>query len=125
MDLAERAGVTQSVISAYKSGQRPPSLPALARLIDATGFELMPGWRRQPGRLLRLSGPVGRRVRRHRKDPVADFPPELSLFGLGVDEDLPDLERSVQALTRSVDQARPPPRHNVTEHPGSPGDSPA
>jgi uncharacterized protein len=112
VDLAARAGVTQSVISAYESGQRQPSLPALARLIDAAGFELTLGLRRPPGRLRRLSGPVGRRVRRHRQDLVAaaahgvsnlrvfgsvargedrpdsdvdllaDFPPELSLFGL-------------------------------------------
>ena len=109
VDLASRAGVTQSVISAYESGQRQPSLPALARLIDAAGFELTLGLRRQR----RLSGPVGRRVRRHREDLVAaaaahgvtnlrvfgsvargedhadsdvdllaDFPPGLSLFGL-------------------------------------------
>jgi predicted nucleotidyltransferase/DNA-binding XRE family transcriptional regulator len=71
VDLAARAGVTQSVISAYESGQRQPSLPALARLIDATGFELTLGLRNPPGRLRRLSGPVGRRVRRHRKDLVA------------------------------------------------------
>ena len=114
VDLAARAGVTQSVISAYESGQRQPSILALARLIDVAGFELTLGLRRQPGRLRRLSGPVGRRVRRHREDPVAaaaahgvsnlrvfgsvargedrpdsdvdllaDFPPELSLFGLG------------------------------------------
>ena len=114
VDLAARAGVTQSVISAYESGQRQPSIPALARLVDATGFELTIGLRRPPGRLRRLSGPVGRRVRRHRKDLVevaaaqgvsnlrvfgsvargedgpdsdvdllADFPPGLSLFGLG------------------------------------------
>jgi predicted nucleotidyltransferase/ribosome-binding protein aMBF1 (putative translation factor) len=114
VDLAARAGVTQSVISAYESGQRQPSIPALARLVDATGFELTMGLRRPPGRLRRLSGPVGRRVRRHRKDLVevaaahgvsnvrvfgsvargedgpdsdvdllADFPPGLSLFGLG------------------------------------------
>jgi uncharacterized protein len=69
--LATRAGVTQSVISAYESGQRQPSLPALTRLIDAAGFELTLGLRRPPGRLRRLSGPVGRRVRRHRKDLVA------------------------------------------------------
>jgi uncharacterized protein len=112
--LAARAGVTQSVISAYESGQRQPSIPVLARLVDAAGFELTLGLRRPPGRLRRLSGPVGRRVRRHRKDLVtaaaahgvsnlrvfgsvargedhldsdldllADFPPELSLFGLG------------------------------------------
>ena len=114
VDLAARAGVTQSVISAYESGQRQPSLPALARLVDAAGFELTLGLRRPPGRLRRLSGPVGRRVRRHRQDLVAaaaahgvsnlrvfgsvargedrpdsdvdllaDFPPGLSLFGLG------------------------------------------
>ena len=114
VDLASRAGVTQSVVSAYESGQRQPSLPALARLIDAAGFELTLGLRRPPGRLRRLSGPVGHRVRRHREDLVAtaaahgvsnlrvfgsvargedradsdvdllaDFPPGLSLFGLG------------------------------------------
>lgn len=113
-DLAARAGVTQSVISAYESGQRQPSIPALARLVGAAGFELTLGLRCPPGRLRRLSGPVGRRVRRHRKDLVAaaaahgvsnlrvfgsvargedhpgsdvdllaDFPPGLSLFGLG------------------------------------------
>jgi predicted nucleotidyltransferase/DNA-binding XRE family transcriptional regulator len=71
VDLASRAGVTQSVISAYESGQRQPSLPALARLVDAAGFELTLGLRRSPGRLRRLSGPVGHRVRRHRKDLVA------------------------------------------------------
>ena len=114
MDLAARAGVTQSVISAYEAGQRQPSIPALARLIGAAGFELTLGLRRPRGRPRRLSGPVGRRVRRHRNDLVAaaaahgvtnlrvfgsvargedrpdsdvdllaDFPPGLSLFGLG------------------------------------------
>ena len=41
--LATRAAVAQSVISAYESGQRQPSLPALTRLVDAAGFELTPG----------------------------------------------------------------------------------
>jgi predicted nucleotidyltransferase len=71
VDLASRASVTQSVISAYESGQRQPSLPALARLVDASGFELTLGLRRQPGRLRRLPGPVGRRVRHRREDLVA------------------------------------------------------
>jgi uncharacterized protein len=70
-ELAAQAGVTQSVISAYESGQRQPSIPALARLIEAAGFELALGVRRQPGRLRRMSGPVGRRVRRHRHDLIA------------------------------------------------------
>jgi predicted nucleotidyltransferase len=66
-----RAGVTQSVISAYESGQRQPSIPALARLVEAAGFDLTLSVRRQPGRLRRLSGPVGQRVLRHRHDLIA------------------------------------------------------
>jgi uncharacterized protein len=71
VELATRAGVTQSVISAYESGHRQPSIPALAALLDAAGYELVMGLRRQPRRLGRLSGPVGRRVRRHRRDLIA------------------------------------------------------
>jgi uncharacterized protein len=71
VELATRAGVTQSVISAYESGQRQPAIPALARLIAAAGFDLTLGLRRQHGRLRQLSGPVGRRVRRHRQDLIA------------------------------------------------------
>jgi uncharacterized protein len=71
VELATRAGVTQSVISAYESGHRQPSIPALAALVDAAGYELAMGLRRCPRRLGRLSGPVGRRVRRHRNDLVA------------------------------------------------------
>jgi predicted nucleotidyltransferase len=70
-DLAARAGVTQSVISAYESGHRQPAVPTLAALADAAGYELVLGLRRQPRRLARLSGPVGRRVRRLRRDLVA------------------------------------------------------
>jgi uncharacterized protein len=71
VELATRAGVTQSVISSYESGRSQPSLPALARLIEAAGFELTLQLRRQPNDLRRLSGPVGRRVRRHRRDIIA------------------------------------------------------
>ena len=71
VELAARAGVTQSVVSAYESGHRQPAIPALAALIDAAGYELVLGLRRQPRRLGRLSGPVGRRVRRHRHDLIA------------------------------------------------------
>jgi predicted nucleotidyltransferase len=66
-----RAGVTQSVISAYESGHRQPAIPALAALVDAAGYELVMDVRRQPRRLGRLSGPVGRRVRRRRHDLIA------------------------------------------------------
>ncbi len=67
-ELASRAGVTQSVISAYESGHRQPAIPTLAALVDAAGYELVMGLRPKPRRLSRLSGPVGRRVRRRRHD---------------------------------------------------------
>ena len=65
--LATRAGVTQSVISAYESGRRQPSVPTLAALVAATGFELDLRLRSTPRRLDLLTGPIGRRVRRHRR----------------------------------------------------------
>jgi uncharacterized protein len=71
VELAARAGVTQSVISAYESGHRQPALPTLMALVAAAGYELVVGLRREPRRLGRLSGPVGRRVRRRRHDVVA------------------------------------------------------
>ena len=71
VELAARAGVTQSVVSAYESGRRQPSVPTLAALVEAAGHELVTDVRRQPRRLSRLSGPVGRRVRRRRHDLVA------------------------------------------------------
>ena len=94
-ELAVRAGITQSVISAYESGHRQPSIPALAALIDAAGYDLALGLRPRPARLRRLSGPVGRRVRRHRKDLVAAAAARgvhnLRLFGsVARGEDRPD-----------------------------------
>ncbi|NII40987.1 hypothetical protein E9228_001623 [Curtobacterium flaccumfaciens] len=38
VQLATRAGVTQSVISTYENGRREPSLAALQRLLLAAGF---------------------------------------------------------------------------------------
>jgi predicted nucleotidyltransferase len=70
-ELAVGAGVTQSVISACKSGHRQPSLPVLAAPTDAAGFELATSVRPSPRRLRKLTGPVGRQVRRRRHDLVA------------------------------------------------------
>ena len=111
-ELAARAGVTQSVISAYESGHRQPALPTLAALIEAAGYELVIDIHR-PRRLATLTGPVGQRVRRRRRelvsaaaahgvtnlrvfgsvargqdrpdsdvDMLVDLPPGISLFGL-------------------------------------------
>jgi predicted nucleotidyltransferase/DNA-binding XRE family transcriptional regulator len=67
-DLAQRAGVAQSVISAYECDQRDPSLRTLAKLIEATGhqlaFELVPAPRDQLGL---PDTRLGRRLRRHRR----------------------------------------------------------
>lgn len=65
-ELARRAGVAQSVISAYESGRRQPALPTLSALIEAAGRDLevrvkQPGSPDKP-----LSGPLGRRVREQR-----------------------------------------------------------
>lgn len=67
-DLARRAGVAQSVISAYESDRRAPSVRTLARLVEATGHELKLELAGSPASRLGLpDSPLGRRVRRHRR----------------------------------------------------------
>ena len=93
--LAARAGVTQSVISAYESGHRQPALTTLAALIAASGFDLDVRLRRRPVPLQRLTGPIGRRVRRHRKEltdaAAASGIKHLQVFGsVARGEDRPD-----------------------------------
>jgi predicted nucleotidyltransferase/DNA-binding XRE family transcriptional regulator len=66
-ELAARAGVTQSVISAYESGHREPSLPTLHRLVRATGHRLDLSLRRtDPERDLPETD-AARNVREHRQ----------------------------------------------------------
>lgn len=67
-DLARRAGVAQSVISAYESDRREPGLRTLTKLIEATGhrltFDLVP----MPGLHLGLPDTLlGRRLRHRRR----------------------------------------------------------
>jgi predicted nucleotidyltransferase/DNA-binding XRE family transcriptional regulator len=67
-DLARRAGVAQSVISAYESGRREPSVRTLARLIEATGHELTLDVVPASSHALGLpDSPLGRRLRQRRK----------------------------------------------------------
>lgn len=40
-EVARRAGVAQSVISAYESGRREPAMTTLTRLVEATGHRLV------------------------------------------------------------------------------------
>jgi len=65
-ELARRAAVAQSVISAYESGARQPSLPVLERLVAAAGLRLELRLLKTPSPLTRLSGPLGRKVRTRR-----------------------------------------------------------
>jgi predicted nucleotidyltransferase/DNA-binding XRE family transcriptional regulator len=66
-ELAARAGVAQSVISVYESGQRQPSLLTLATLIEATGHRIDLRLRKDPSGLARLVGPRGASLLRNRR----------------------------------------------------------
>jgi hypothetical protein len=103
VELAAEAGVAQSVISAYESGHRQPALPTLAALVEAAGYELVIGVQpARPRRLSRLSGPVGRRVRRLHRELVAAAAAHgvrnLRVFGsVARGEDRPDSDLDLLA----------------------------
>lgn len=63
--LAERAGVQQSVISAYENDRREPSLATLQRLVEATGQRLDVVVVPDDG-VRCLDGPTGRLLQRRR-----------------------------------------------------------
>lgn len=65
--FAQRAGVTRSVISAYESGARQPSMPMLQRLVAASGLQLAIDVRQPAPAISRLTGPLGTLVLRHRR----------------------------------------------------------
>jgi uncharacterized protein len=100
--LAARAGVTQSVISAYEAGRRQPSLATLGSLIAATGYELDLQLRAVPRRLDVLTGPVGTRARQNRRrllDTAAAYGiRNLVVFGsVARGEDGPDSDLDLAA----------------------------
>src|SRR5271156_939650 len=71
-DVARRANVAQSVISAYESGRREPAFATLERLIAATGHRL--DVRLEPARNARPGlpdSPLGRRLRQRRRQVLA------------------------------------------------------
>ena len=71
-DLARRAHVAQSVVSAYESGRREPAFGMLERLIAATGHRLdvrlEPSADARPGL---PDTPLGRRLRQRRRQLLA------------------------------------------------------
>lgn len=67
-DVARRCGVAQSVISAYESGRREPGVSMLARLVEATGHQLVLDIVPTPGQVLGVPDtPLGRRLRQRRR----------------------------------------------------------
>jgi uncharacterized protein len=62
-ELARRASTTQSVVSAYESGARQPSVPMLQRLVAAAGLDL--AMFVQPG--APQPGALGARLREQRQ----------------------------------------------------------
>jgi len=82
-ELGRRAGVTQSVVSAYESGARQPALPTLERLVRAAGFELdmtIHGPKSAPPR---TGETAGERLRRHRRQ-VCDIAARYGLSNVRV-----------------------------------------
>lgn len=70
-DLARRAGVAQSVISAYEADRREPGIRTLAKLIEATGHSLTVELEPPPRSRLGLPDTrLGRRLRRHRREVI-------------------------------------------------------
>jgi predicted nucleotidyltransferase/DNA-binding XRE family transcriptional regulator len=71
-DVARRAHVAQSVVSAYESGRREPALSTLIRLVGSTGhrlvFTLEPDPDARPGL---PDTPLGRRLRQRRTAVLA------------------------------------------------------
>ena len=72
-ELAERAGVSQTVVARYEARQQQPTIPALERLVTACGYQLewtvrhatdsgaMPGATERSS-IERFPGPIGRRL---------------------------------------------------------------
>ena len=98
-ELGRRAGVAQSVISAYEAGSRQPALPTLARLIHAAGFDL--DVKLRPAHTGRLRGPVGRRLTPTRRAQACQIAAShgltnLRVFGSAVrGEDRPDSDLDI------------------------------
>lgn len=99
-DLAQRAGVAQSVISAYESDRREPGLRTLTKLIKASGHQLALQLLPAPRNKLGLpDSPLGRRLR-HRRRAVIETAARLGarnvrVFGSvarGQDTDASDID---------------------------------
>jgi predicted nucleotidyltransferase/DNA-binding XRE family transcriptional regulator len=104
-EVATRAGIQQSVVSAYESGSREPSLATLSALVEACGvsLELHLGEPTAAAVGPQRNGPVGRRLSRRRAAVLAVAArhgmSELQVFGSvarGEDTDASDLDLLVR-----------------------------
>src|SRR5680860_617447 len=71
-EVARRAGVAQSVISAYESGRREPAMTTLTKLVEATGHQLVVNLEPVQGVPRGLPDTrLGNRLRRRRQEILA------------------------------------------------------
>lgn len=66
-ELGARAGLPQSVISAYERARREPTLSSLRHLVQAAGFDLDLDLAPGADAAAPFTGPVGRRLQRRRE----------------------------------------------------------
>lgn len=90
------------MISAYEADRRQPALTTLEGLVEATGLELEVRVRAHRPPIDRLTGPVGRRVRQHRRRLVESAATHgitrLQVFGsVARGEDRPDSDVDILA----------------------------
>jgi len=98
VELGRRAGVSQSVVSAYETGARQPTVPTLARLVAATGFELDLRLS-EPSATEPASGELGHRVHRHR----VELQEVLSRYGLSSARVFGSVARGEESSASDVD----------------------
>lgn len=83
-ELAQRAGVAQSVISTYEAGRRAPSLAMLRRLVEAAGVDLEVTLRPRPGKSRGLPSTATGQLLRRRRRALLDAAAEAGVGGLVV-----------------------------------------
>ncbi|MFI7585497.1 helix-turn-helix domain-containing protein [Spongisporangium articulatum] len=66
-EVAEKAGIAPSAISAYETGTRQPTLPMLSKLLEATGHELVLDIRPLPSEFRLVTSEFGDAIRRQRE----------------------------------------------------------
>ena len=99
VQLGARAGLPQSVISAYERGRREPTLTSLRHLLAAAGFDLDLSLTARVHTPAPFTGPVGRRLQR-RRDRARELltaraygdPAVFGSVARGTDTDTSDLD---------------------------------